>query len=95
VSWRTSRDGDTPVTVALSIADGELEAAITPLLGWDMTIVIGFTERGTGGQTYNSAVVISDSSMSGIYRKTYPALRPACPAFACRSSITAAWPSAC
>ena len=65
-------DGDTPATVALSIVDGELEDAIAPLLGWDMTIVVGFTERGAGGQMHNAAAVISDSTISGIYRKTYP-----------------------
>ena len=65
-------DGDSPSTVALSVADGELEAAIAPLFGSGMTIVIGFTERGTEGQLHNAAAVISDSTISGIYRKTYP-----------------------
>lgn len=65
-------DGDTPSTVALSVADGELEAAIAPLLGWAMTIVVGFTERSADGQLHNAAAVISDTTISGIYRKTYP-----------------------
>ena len=70
-------DGDTPATVALSVADGELDDAIAPLLGWDLTIVVGFTERGTDGRLHNAAAVISDSKVSGIYRKTYPG-RSAC-----------------
>jgi predicted amidohydrolase len=65
-------DGDSPSTVALSVVDGELDAAIAPLLGWGMTIVIGFTERGADGRLHNAAAVISDSAISGIYRKTYP-----------------------
>lgn len=72
-------DGDTPATVALSVEDGELEAAIAPLLGWQMTIVVGFTERGADGQLHNSAAVISDSTLSGVYRKAYPG-RSACAA---------------
>jgi predicted amidohydrolase len=72
-------DGDSPSTVALSVADGELDAAIAPLLGWGMTIVVGFTERGGDGRLYNAAAVISDSTVSGIYRKTYPG-RSACTA---------------
>jgi predicted amidohydrolase len=63
-------DGDSPSTVALTLA--ELELATAPLLGWGMTIVIGFTERGADGQLHNAAAVISDSAVSGIYRKTYP-----------------------
>ena len=65
-------DGDSPATVALSVADGELEAAVAPLFGWGMTIVAGFTERGTDGRLHNAAAVVSDSAISGIYRKTYP-----------------------
>lgn len=65
-------DGDSPATVALSIADGELDGAVAPLLGWDMTFVIGFTERRADGRTHNAAAVISGSTVSGIYRKTYP-----------------------
>lgn len=65
-------NGDTPRTVALSVADGELEAAIAPLFGWAMTIVVGFTERCADGKLYNAAAVVSGSAISGVYRKTYP-----------------------
>ena len=65
-------DGDSPSTVALSVADGELHAAIAPLLGWEMTIVIGFTEEAPDGRLHNSAAVISDHALNGIYRKCYP-----------------------
>lgn len=65
-------DGDTPQAVALSIEDGELNEAIAPLLGWGMTIVAGFTERGHNGDIHNSAVVIADTAVVGIYRKVYP-----------------------
>lgn len=65
-------DGDTPSTVALSVADGELEEAIAPLFGWGMTIVVGFTERCADGQLHNAAAVISNNTISGIYRKCYP-----------------------
>lgn len=65
-------DGDDPATVALSAFSQELRAAITPLLGWDMSIVVGFTERGAGGAIHNSAAVIQGDDILGIYRKTYP-----------------------
>jgi predicted amidohydrolase len=65
-------DGDSPATVALSVSDGELDEAIAPLLGWAMTIVIGFTERSESGALYNAAAVIDDDRVAGIYRKTYP-----------------------
>ena len=66
-------DGDSPAAVALSVSSGQLEAVIAPLFGWGMTIVVGFTELGDDGHVYNAAAVISDSTISGIYRKTYPA----------------------
>jgi predicted amidohydrolase len=65
-------DGDTPADVALGIATGELGAAVEPLLGSHMTIVVGFTERGTDGSLYNSAAVISGGELVGVYRKAYP-----------------------
>jgi predicted amidohydrolase len=65
-------DGDTPQAVALSIGDGELDKAIAPLLGWGMTIVVGFTERGSNGDVHNAAVVAADNAVAGIYRKAYP-----------------------
>jgi predicted amidohydrolase len=65
-------DGDSPSAVALSVADGELDDAVAPLLGWGMTIVVGFTERESNGDLHNSAVVINDTVIAGIYRKTYP-----------------------
>ena len=65
-------DRDSPATVALSVNDGELAEAIAPLLGWDMTIVIGFTERSVSGALHNAAAVIDDRRVAGIYRKTYP-----------------------
>jgi 5-aminopentanamidase len=65
-------DGDSPSTAALSVADGELDEAIAPLLGWGMTIVVGFTEKAVDGRLHNSAVVISDTAISGVYRKCYP-----------------------
>jgi Carbon-nitrogen hydrolase len=37
-----------------------------------MTIVIGFTERADDGSLYNSAAVVSDDAISGVYRKLYP-----------------------
>lgn len=65
-------DGDSPNAVALSAENGELNDAIAPLLGWGMTIVVGFTERGRNGDLRNAAVVIADTAVAGIYRKTYP-----------------------
>ena len=65
-------DGDTPEAVALSVEDGEVDEAIAPLLGWGMTIVVGFTERGCDGQVHNAAAVIADTKVAGISRKLYP-----------------------
>jgi 5-aminopentanamidase len=65
-------DGDSPTTVALSVGDGELDLAVAPLLGWGMTIVVGFTEAGDDGAVHNSAAVIQDDEVRGIYRKVRP-----------------------
>jgi hypothetical protein len=37
-----------------------------------MTMVIGFTERGADGQLHSAAAVMSNSTISGIYRETCP-----------------------
>jgi 5-aminopentanamidase len=65
-------DGDDPGVVALSVSEGELDEACKPLFGFGMTIVVGFTERDADGSIYNSAAVIYDDTVTGIYRKLYP-----------------------
>lgn len=62
-------DGDSPALVALDPA--ALREAISPLLGWPLTIVVGFTER-AGDDLHNSAAVIIDGELAGIYRKVRP-----------------------
>ena len=52
-----------------------LPATLAPLSSPTVTSIIGFTESGASGTLYNSAVVWRHGQISGVYRKTHPAIR--------------------
>lgn len=87
-------DGDSPTTVALSVSDGELDEAIAPLLGWGMTIVIGFTERSESGAIYNAAAVIDETESRGSTARPIRGAPCVQRERSCRSSITVRSPLA-
>lgn len=70
-------DGESPADVALGVASGELAAALAPLLDSPVTAIIGFTERDPTGSVFNSAAVLSEGRVAGVYRKVYPGYRTA------------------
>jgi predicted amidohydrolase len=63
---------DNPSTIALTIA--ELERRLAPIASDTVTTIIGFTEAGLGGALFNSAAVLSNGSIAGVYRKHHPAI---------------------
>lgn len=68
-------DGESPAEVALGVADGELARVLAPLLDSAVTVIVGFTERDPSGRVFNSAAVLRDGRVAGVYRKVYPAYR--------------------
>jgi 5-aminopentanamidase len=66
-------DTDTPEALALSAQ--QLTDVLDPIIDTPVTTIIGFTERGPNNTLFNSAAVISNGGISGIYRKCYPAIR--------------------
>lgn len=70
-------DGELPADIALGVASGELAATVAPLLDSPVTAIIGFTERDSAGSVFNSAAVLSEGRVAGVYRKVYPGYRTA------------------
>ena len=56
-------------------ADGQLDAVLAPLASHIVTVILGFTELGDGGQLYNTAAVFHRGTVVGLYRKRHPAIR--------------------
>jgi predicted amidohydrolase len=57
-----------------AIASGRLDSALAPLASDIVTTIVGFTELGDDGQLYNSAALLQRGSVTGLYRKLYPAI---------------------
>ena len=57
-----------------AIASSRLNSTLAPLASETVTTIVGFTELGDGGQLYNSAAVFQRGSVTGLYRKLYPAI---------------------
>ncbi len=68
-------DGESPADVALSVGNGELANVLDPLLGSKVHVIIGFTERDPSGAIFNSAAILTDGRITGVYRKVYPGYR--------------------
>lgn len=66
-------DSDEPDAFALDAQ--QLIDVLDPIIATPVTIIIGFTERGPNDTLFNSAAVISDGKVTGVYRKCYPAIR--------------------
>lgn len=64
-----------PRQLALDVANGELRAVLRPLSSDAVTSIVGFTERGAGGELFNSAAVFHKGAVIGVYRKQHPAIR--------------------
>lgn len=59
---------------AAAIATADVDATFAPIASATVTTIVGFTERGRDGHVYNAAAVVRRGSVSGIYRKVYPAI---------------------
>lgn len=68
-------DGESPADVALGVSNGELAQVVGPLLGSTVRVIVGFTERDPSGAIFNSAAILADGRITGVYRKVYPGYR--------------------
>jgi predicted amidohydrolase len=59
---------------AAAIETADVDATFAPIASATVTTLVGFTERGRDGHVYNAAAVVRRESVSGIYRKVYPAI---------------------
>ena len=64
--------GENPAQFA--IATDRLDEVLAPLASDTVTTIVGFTELADGPRLYNSAAVFQRGSVSGLYRKLYPAI---------------------
>jgi 5-aminopentanamidase len=62
-----------PTEIAMSVR--QLERLLAPIGGKQVSVIIGFTERGDDRRLYNSAAIIKGGLVVGVYRKQRPALR--------------------
>lgn len=70
-------DGESPADVALGVSNGELADVVDPLLKSTVQVIVGFTERDPIGAIFNSAAILTDGRITGVYRKVYPGYRTA------------------
>jgi predicted amidohydrolase len=63
-----------PADIAIDAEGGRLRELLAPLASDSVATIIGFTELGRGGRLYNSAAVFHKGSVTGVYRKLYPAI---------------------
>ena len=61
--------------LAIDVESGQLERIVRPLASSRVTTIIGFTEQGTADELYNSAAIVDDGTIHGVYRKRHPAIR--------------------
>jgi predicted amidohydrolase len=64
-----------PTRFAIAAVDGRLDSVLAALSSDTVTTIVGFTELGDAGRLYNSAAVFQRGSVTGVYRKLYPAIR--------------------
>ncbi len=63
-----------PADIAINVANGQLQAVLTPIASKTVTTIVGFTEAGADGQLFNAAAVFSRGEVVGVYRKRHPAI---------------------
>lgn len=64
-----------PAGLAIDVESGQLESILQPLASNRVTTIVGFTEKGTAGDIYNSAAIFHHGAIHGLYRKRHPAIR--------------------
>jgi predicted amidohydrolase len=70
-------DGQSPGDVALNVESGELVDVLGPLVATSVTLIVGFTERDSSGDLFNSAAVVCGGQVVLVYRKVFPGYRTA------------------
>jgi predicted amidohydrolase len=70
-------DGQSPLDVALNVENGELVEVLGPLVTTSVTLIVGFTERDSSGDLFNSAAVVFGGQVVLVYRKVFPGYRTA------------------
>jgi 5-aminopentanamidase len=64
-----------PRARAVCVDNGELADLLAPMARSSVTCAIGFSELATDGTLFNSAALVRDGQVVGVYRKRRPALR--------------------
>lgn len=64
-----------PEPASIAVRVGALDSLITPLASETVTTIVGFSERSDDGRLYNSAALVQNGRIVGLYRKRYPAVR--------------------
>jgi predicted amidohydrolase len=62
-----------PAEFAIDARGDQLGTILAPLASDTVTTILGFTEM-SGGRLYNTAAVFHQGSVTGMYRKLYPAI---------------------
>jgi len=63
-----------PVDFAIDVERGQLVTVLAPLSSSTVTIIVGFTEIAGSNRLYNSAAVLKNGTVVGLYRKLHPAI---------------------
>jgi 5-aminopentanamidase len=63
-----------PQEIAIDVESGQLQQILAPLASDRVTTIIGFTEIDPGNRLFNSAAVLSNGTVLGVYRKLFPAI---------------------
>ena len=60
-----------PDDFAIDARGGQLRAVLAPIASRTVTTIVGFTEAGAEGRLFNSAAVVSEGEVVGVYRKRH------------------------
>jgi 5-aminopentanamidase len=63
-----------PDDLAIDAGGDRLAEVLAPLASRTVTTIVGFTELAAGGRLFNSAAVLRDGVVVGLYRKHHPAI---------------------
>lgn len=64
-----------PDPLQVAVTPAAALASLGPMADMRLTTIVGFTELATDGSIYNSAAVVSNGTLVGVYRKRHPAIR--------------------
>lgn len=62
-----------PYEIAIDVQKGQLQRALAPIASETVTTILGFTEI-DDGRLFNSAAVVHNGVIIGLYRKLHPAI---------------------